>query len=612
MPDNLTKQNKFVSSDNRMHTFYIPVMGTGFTIDTPLHVARFGIDSVVSIGDDGLIENMRKLHCEKNGLPYEEITKKEDDHRAKRITAYLNLLDLLVAEQMRVLRSEAFEPDKDITRYFELLPDSVLKQAYERMLATTNPDEKARQQDELRPCIRPGSIDVNIMTALDRDAYHNGCKMPPEYALAMSGLRGYANSSLRSSIVLSAGINRRLYGYIAHFNDFFPDAHGNIKKKVVLKVSDFRSAMIQGTYLAKRGIWVSEYRIESGLNCGGHAFPTKGFLMGPILEEFCLKRVELVEKMQKACRKAMVTAGRTDAICPGDIQITVQGGVGTPAEHEFLLTHYHVAGVGWGTPFLLVPEVTNVDLAHLQKLSEAGERDVVLSGSSPLGIPFWTLRTSASENVRRQRIHSGRPGSPCARGYLGFDTEFSDIPICRASRQYQMQKIKSLSENGLSPAKQILLRDVVLSKSCICCDLAAGALIKNGIDANANSAICCGPNIVNYTGPLTMEKLINFIYGRGSMSVPDKRPHLFITELRLYIEYLRRDIEKTSMGLIERTTRDLMTFRDNLTNGISYYRELAERFSKKQKTTFLEDLDNLAQDLECLFFGADIMAADSA
>ena len=35
-------------------------MGTGFTIDTPLNVAKYGISSVVSLVDDLLIEKMRK------------------------------------------------------------------------------------------------------------------------------------------------------------------------------------------------------------------------------------------------------------------------------------------------------------------------------------------------------------------------------------------------------------------------------------------------------------------------------------------------------------------------------------------------------------------------
>ena len=38
-----------------LHSFHIPVMGLGFTIDTPLKVAHYGIDSVISIVDDDLI-----------------------------------------------------------------------------------------------------------------------------------------------------------------------------------------------------------------------------------------------------------------------------------------------------------------------------------------------------------------------------------------------------------------------------------------------------------------------------------------------------------------------------------------------------------------------------
>jgi len=74
-----------------LHTFHIPVMGLGFTIDTPIKVARFGISSVMSIVEDELTEQMRAFYSKQYNLPYEAITAAEDDYRAKRVTAYLNM-----------------------------------------------------------------------------------------------------------------------------------------------------------------------------------------------------------------------------------------------------------------------------------------------------------------------------------------------------------------------------------------------------------------------------------------------------------------------------------------------------------------------------------------
>jgi len=70
-----------------VHTFHIPVMGTGFTIDTPLRVAKYGISSVISLVDDVLIEQMRKIHCEKEVVPYEEINDRDENARSRRITS---------------------------------------------------------------------------------------------------------------------------------------------------------------------------------------------------------------------------------------------------------------------------------------------------------------------------------------------------------------------------------------------------------------------------------------------------------------------------------------------------------------------------------------------
>jgi len=42
------------------HSFHIPVMGIGFTIDTPLKFEQYGMDSVVSLVDDILLEKLKK------------------------------------------------------------------------------------------------------------------------------------------------------------------------------------------------------------------------------------------------------------------------------------------------------------------------------------------------------------------------------------------------------------------------------------------------------------------------------------------------------------------------------------------------------------------------
>lgn len=582
------------------HLFHIPVMGTGFTVDTPLKVARYGISSVISLLDDVLIEQMRKFHSLKNGLPFKPIRSHDKDSRANRITAYLELLDELVRRQVDSLRSSGFEPGSEITRYFEMLPDSPVKQSYLEMLDTVDQAEKIRMQNTLRTYAVPGDIDVNIMTKADRDRYHLGKKLPKEFSEATAALRGFARSPLRSSIIFSAGFNPRLFEYLLQCDDFFPDDNGVINKKIILKVSDFRSALIQGKYMAKRGLWVSEYRIESGLNCGGHAFALGGIVLGPILEEFKRQRTNLIDNLHMMYSRALNKMDRPSVSDPFDVRVTVQGGIGTAEENNFLMDYYKVDGTGWGTPFLLVPEVTNVDDAHLRKLLDANEDDIYLSDSSPLGVPFWNLRESASEMTRRQRLADGRPGSPCPKGYAAIDTEFTRVPICTASRGYQQLKLKQMDNGNPASLRRDEFQERVLIKSCICHDLAGGATLKNNIDPDAVPAVCAGPNIVNFSKIASLEEMVSHIYGRLSLLTNPERPHMFIRELKLNIEHFQDEFQKSKKGLIERTSKYFQTFKENMESGAEYYRRLADEYSAEQKERFLRELDTLMEEIEAL------------
>jgi len=582
------------------HTFHIPVMGTGFSIDTPLHVARYGISSVISLVDDFLIERMRQCHSGMAGERYVEIKATEEDSRARRITEYLNLVNRMVIKQVAALRKSSFEDGSEITKYFEMLPDNDLRRSYESMLATDDAKEKKLLQDELRKSVKAGSIDVNIMTKLDCERYKDGELLPAEFSDAKTALRGFANSELSASIVCSAGMNRGFYKYIAKFDDFFPDSNGELKKKIILKVSDFRSSEIQGVFLAKHGLWVSEYRVESGLNCGGHAFATKGLLLGPIMGEFRDKRAGLIEKLTGIITPAIEKRGRTAFEYKPQMRLTIQGGIGTAGENEMFHKYYSVDGTGWGTPFLLVPEVVNIDEEHLEKTAAAGPNDVFLSTASPMGVPFWNLRNCASEENRKKLIAANTPGSICRKAFLTFDTTLTEKAVCRASSAFQKKKLAALESENHSPEKLERLKEDVLSKACICHDLAGGATIRYGIDPDAHTALCCGPNIVNFSNISTLQEMVDHIYGRISLLTTSNRSHVFVSELKIYLEYLNNEFDKNSADMTRRTVDYLTDFKGNLLSGIEYYKGIAEEFIEARKEAFLEELTEIKVELETL------------
>ena len=354
-----------------LHTFHIPVMGLAYTIDSPIRVAKYGISSVISIMDDELIEKMNAFYSKKFDFPYQEITQKIHDYRAERITSYLNLVDKIVKEKFENFKTELSESKSALENYIAMLPNKSEIKAGLQNLMEDGFAFKENIKNYLEKNLYLGNIDVNIMTKLDKDNFIKEEQLPIIFNDAHAALRGFVNSTLESSVVLSAGMNPRLYSYFESFSAFFPDAKNALKKKITLKVSDFRSAMIQGNFLAKKGLWVSEYRIESGLNCGGHAFATEGYLLGPILEEFKQKKEQLIQSAHELMVKALGQKEMYVPEQPLDLKITVQGGVGTAEEHDFLLDHYDVDSVGWGSPFLLVPEATSVDKLTLASLAAA-------------------------------------------------------------------------------------------------------------------------------------------------------------------------------------------------------------------------------------------------
>ncbi len=567
-----------MSSNKTIHSFHIPVMGLAYTIDSPIRVAQYGISSVISIIDDELIEKMNLFYSKKFNKKYEGISTKNLDYRAQRITSYLNLVQEIVNQKFAVFKQELIENNIVLTNYIDMLPNkSEIKNELQRLIKE-GIHVKENIKNYIEKKLSPGSIDVNIMTKIDKDNFIKNEQQSIIYNDAHASLRGFANSNLSSSVVLSAGMNPRLYSYFEEFKDFFPDANGHLNKKIILKVSDYRSAMIQGNFLAKKGLWVSEYRIESGLNCGGHAFATDGYLLGPILEEFKNKKEELIKTAHDLMIKALGQKKMHIPSKPMELKITAQGGVGTADEHEFLLDYYQVDSVGWGSPFLLVPEATSVDIDTRKLLALSKEENYYLSHISPLGIPFNTLKGTTNENLKLARINENKSGSSCPKKFLALSKEFSNQGICTASRKYQDIKLEELDElkNSISTAEYNKKKVKITEKSCLCVGLANAAYLENDIEIKGEEqgiVICPGPNLAYFDKEVSLLEMAQHIYGNTSVLGKTNRPNMFINELKMYVEYLKKEVEDVAFEISTPKIKKLKLFKNNLLEGIDYYSE---------------------------------------
>ncbi len=588
---------------NSPHSFHIPVMGLGFTVDSPMKVAKFGISSVISIMDDHLLEDMRKIYSEKYGLKFEAISENQEDYRAKRISAFLNLTNEIVSRQIQEIKEQGLEKTELLENYADLLSDeNPLKALINNCLEANGPDKIVLFKN-IKHLIQPGAIDVNIMTKVDKLNYDkDGDILPREFSDALSSLRGFANSNINGSVVFSAGLNPALYSYAEKFDCFLPQGKSKPEKGIILKVSDYRSALIQGKFLAKKGLWVSEFRIESGLNCGGHAFATDGFLIGPILEEFKINRTSLKESLFEVYQKALSEKGIDVEPEATSIKITYQGGIGNAQEDSFLREHYELDGTGWGSPFLLVPEATSVDDDTLQRILDSKKSDYYLSHASPLGVPFNNLRNSSGEKQRIERIEKNRPGSPCFKKFLSFSTEFTEKPICTASRQYQNLKSKQFQNGEITTQEW----GEVEAKDCLCEGLSASAILSNGSSPRRNLnavTICPGPNLAYFKGIFSLKEMVAHIYGKLNINLDPERPHVFVKEAQLYVSHLKEEFQKMISNPSPKQESYLEKFRNNLDQGINYYQELIQTVridSEEILDKMKEQLQSIQQELHLL------------
>ena len=579
-----------------VHKIHIPVMGICYTADTPIRVAHLGITSVISLVDDGLLEEYRMAYAERLGLDLGS----PQTTRIGRIRSYLDFIADEVERKFTRLCACRFDGGSDKDLYFLMLPlDSRLRVEYDGIFAKTGLARIAAEA-ALTEKMEPGEIQANIMVGLNHEE------------AAFDAVRGFAASKVAGALVLSAGVNLSVFEEIAKCKDFYRTGTRPPKKKIILKVSDYRSALVQGRYLAKKGLEVYEYRIESGVNCGGHAFFESKKLLLDVVREFVEKRKELFETTCSMITKFADScdAGDNDATVsvqgilppPSPARITAQGGLCAPEDIAQVLL-LGIDGVGVGTPFLLVPQATSVDKETRRLLASAKPEDVCISHASPLGIPFVNLQTSTAARICEQKIQeyfapesekSGslelKPGFPCRQHYLCQNIPGFDHPVCMASREYVMHRlaeIDALEKEDLEACKMHpynadveqsqpvvhekisqefdslessirrkydKLRRVTLSRECICRFL--GNAGREEIREKSPSlhyqpecvAVACGsqpartrepvticpnPDIGYFDREYTLLEMMQHLYGTGKRLTPKDKPSAFEVEERL-------------------------------------------------------------------------------
>jgi hypothetical protein len=199
----------------------------------------------------------------------------------------------------------------------------------------------------------------------------------------------------------------------------------------------------------------------------------------------------------------------------------------------------------------------------------------------------------------------GKPGSACPKKFLTFNSEFTNRNICTASRKFQEQKLAELQVK-LEGDEYLQEYENVIDKSCLCTGLANSALKSFNANKKADGEgvlVCPGPNLAYFSKVASLKEMADHIYGRTNIITRTDRPHMFIKELGLYIEFLKDKIQESAKPTTVKESKYLLDFHSNLEDGIDYYKKLFSSFLEKVESfrkNFKEDLEELEDELKLL------------
>lgn len=212
-------------------------------------------------------------------------------------------------------------------------------------------------------------------------------------------------------------------------------------------------------------------------------------------------------------------------------------------------------------------------------MAKAKEEDLYLSPISPLGIPFNTLRGTTNEALKQKRIQDNKAGSSCPKKFLALSKEFGPEGICTASKKYQDVKLQELEANKavLTAAMYDNAKNKITDKSCLCVGLANASYLENDMQIKGQAqgvVVCPGPNMAYFDQEVSLSKMVQHIYGNDTVLTITDRPNMFVKELKMYVDYLKNEINTISTEVTVAQIKKWNLFRNNLSDGIEYYKNL--------------------------------------
>lgn len=141
--------------------------------------------------------------------------------------------------------------------------------------------------------------------------------------------------------------------------------------------------------------------------------------------------------------------------------------------------------------------------------------------------------------------------------------------------------------------------DRIVEPECLCMGLGSSTLLSKGIDVEGSDkvTVCPGPNMAYFSKVSTLNEMVDHIYGRLNLLNSDKRPHMFVKELSMYLEIFTKRVKSFVEGEGDKKEmKQLEKFQQNILSGVDYYKSL---FSQK-KGQLVDDMEKLISDYPVL------------